>query len=395
MEAAAAAAERWQMGPEARALVILTGVLLAFGLATVYSASAIVEMQAGYGHAHLLVRQLIGMSFGIILFAITAKIDAARWEKWAWPIMILSMVLLLIVILPFTASIAPRIHGSRRYLFGSSLQPSELAKLAVVLWTSMLVVKKGPALRRLTKGLLPFLVVIGTLDLLVMLEPDLSTAMMFTLLLGIILFAGGVRIGHFVALGVLLIPLLYVKIERLNYVLLRMSAFFDPGAAPPEVSYQLRQSLIAVGSGQIFGVGFGRGRQQYGFLPFGYDDFIAGHIGEEWGFVGLTLLVLAFAFYAALGFRIARKARTPFLQLVAVGLTVTMVLTAYLHIGVATGLLPTTGLTLPFISYGRSNLVLSLIMTGILVNIGSSRERVFRGTAAADPLSFLALPAPR
>ena len=395
MEAAAAAAERWQMGPEARALVILTGVLLAFGLATVYSASAIVEMQAGYGHAHLLVRQLIGMSFGTILFAITAKIDAARWEKWAWPIMILSMVLLLIVILPFTASIAPRIHGSRRYLFGSSLQPSELAKLAVVLWTSMLVVKKGPALRRLTKGLLPFLVVIGTLDLLVMLEPDLSTAMMFTLLLGIILFAGGVRIGHFVALGVLLIPLLYVKIERLNYVLLRMSAFFDPGAAPPEVSYQLRQSLIAVGSGQIFGVGFGRGRQQYGFLPFGYDDFIAGHIGEEWGFVGLTLLVLAFAVYAALGFRIARKARTPFLQLVAVGLTVTMVLTAYLHIGVATGLLPTTGLTLPFISYGRSNLVLSLIMTGILVNIGSSRERVFRGTSAADPLSFLALPAPR
>jgi cell division protein FtsW len=395
MEAAAGAAERWQMGPEARALVILTGVLLAFGLATVYSASAIVEMQAGYGHAHLLVRQLIGMSFGIILFAISAKIDAERWEKWAWPIMILSMVLLLIVILPFTAKIAPRIHGSRRYLFGSSLQPSEMAKLAVVLWTSMLVVKKGPALRRLTKGLLPFLVVIGVLDILVMLEPDLSTAMMFTLLLGIILFAGGVRIGHFVALGVLLIPLLYVKIERLNYVLLRMSAFFDPGAAPPEVSYQLRQSLIAVGSGQIFGVGFGRGRQQYGFLPFGYDDFIAGHIGEEWGFVGLTLLVLAFAVYAALGFRIARKARTPFLQLVGVGLTVTMVLTAYLHIGVATGLLPTTGLTLPFISYGRSNLVLSLIMTGILVNIGSSRERVFRGAAAADPLSFLALPAPR
>ena len=395
MEKAAAPAERWQMGPEARAMVILTGVLLSFGLATVYSASAIVEMQAGYGHAHLLVRQVVGMSVGLVLFAIAAKMDAELWEKWAWPIMVVSLVLLLVVILPFTAKIAPRVHGSRRYLFGSSIQPSELAKLAVVIWTSMLVVKKGPALRRLTKGLLPFLVVIGALDILVMLEPDLSTAMMFTLVLGIILFAGGVRIGHFVALGVLLIPLLYVKIERLNYVLLRMSAFFDPGAAPPEVSYQLRQSLIAVGSGQIFGVGFGRGRQQYGFLPFGYDDFIAGHIGEEWGFIGLTLLVLAFALYAALGFRIARKARSPFLQLVAVGLTVTMVLTAYLHIGVATGLLPTTGLTLPFISYGRSNLVLSLVMTGILVNIGSSRERVFRGVAPADPLAFLALPAAR
>jgi cell division protein FtsW len=392
MEASANLVHRWHMGFEARALVILTGILLAFGLATVYSASAIVEMQAGYGHAHLLIRQVVGMAIGLTLFAIAAKMDAEIWEKWAWPIMILSLVLLVIVILPFTARIAPRVHGSRRYLFGASLQPSELAKLAVVVWTSMLMIKKGPALRRLTKGILPFLVVIGALDILVMLEPDVSTAMMFTLVMGIILFSGGVRIGHFVALGVLLIPLLYVKVERLNYVLLRMSAFFDPGAAPLEVNYQLRQSLIAVGSGQIFGVGFGRGRQQYGFLPFGYDDFIAAHIGEEWGFVGLVLIVLAFAVYAALGFRIARKARTPFLQLVAVGLTVTMVLTAYLHIGVATGLLPTTGLTLPFISYGRSNLVLSLLMTGILVNIGSSRERVF-GVAATDPLALRALPA--
>jgi len=392
MDATTYLTHRWRMGLEARALVILTGIFLAFGLATVYSASAIVEMQAGYGHAHLLVRQVIGMAAGLALFAVAAKMDAELWERLAWPIMILSLVLLLIVILPFTVGIAPRIHGARRFLFGSSLQPSELGKLAVVIWTSMLVVKKGPALRRLTKGLLPFLVVIGTMDILVMLEPDLSTAMMFTLVMGIILFAGGVRIGHFVAIGVMLIPLVYVKIERLNYVLLRMSAFFDPGAAPLEVSYQLRQSLIAVGSGQIFGVGFGRGRQQYGFLPFGYDDFIAGHIGEEWGFVGLVLLVLAFAVYAALGFRIARKARSPFLQLVAVGLTVTMVLTAYLHIGVATGLLPTTGLTLPFISYGRSNLILSLVMTGILVNIGSTREKVF-GAAATDPLALRALPA--
>ena len=392
MEASVALRHRWTMGVEARVLVILTGVLLAFGVATVYSASAIVEMQAGQGHAYLLLRQLTGMAVGAVLFAVAAKLDAELWEKWAWPLMALSLVLLVVVILPFTAHIAPRIHGSRRYLFGASLQPSELAKLAVVIWTAMLVVKKGPAMRRLTKGLLPFLVVIGALDILVMLEPDLSTAMMFTLVMAIILFTGGVRIGHFVALGVMLIPLLYVKIERLNYVLLRMTAFFDPGGAPPEVSYQLRQSLIAVGSGQIFGVGFGRGRQQYGFLPFGYDDFIAGHIGEEWGFVGLALLVAAFALYAVVGFRIARKARTPFLQLVAVGLTVTTVLTAYLHIGVATGLLPTTGLTLPFISYGRSNLVLSLLMTGILVNIGSRRERVF-GEAATDPLGLRALPA--
>ena len=383
---------RWQMGIEARALVILTAMLVAFGIATVYSASAIVDMQAGLSPTRLLSRQLIGVGLGVVIFAIAAKRDAEEWEKWAWPIMIVSLVLLLIVILPFTEEIAPRVHGSRRYLIGTSVQPSELAKLAVILWTSMLVVKKGAAMRRLTKGLLPFLVVIGALDLLVMLEPDVSAAMMFTLIMGIILFAAGVRIGHFVALVVMLIPLLYVKIERLNYLLLRMSAFFDPGAAPQEVSYQLRQSLIAVGSGNILGVGFGQGRQQYGFLPFGYDDFIAGHIGEEWGFVGLVLLVAAFALYGVLGFRIVRKARTPFLRLVAVGLTFTVVLTAYLHIGVATGLLPTTGLTLPFISYGRSNLVLSLLMTGILVNIGSTREVVF-ADQPSDPVSLRALPA--
>jgi len=386
-EAALNVRYRWNIGIEARMLVILTAILMAFGLATVYSASAIVEMEAGFSHAHLLLRQLLGMALGAAAFAIAAKLDAELWEKWAWPLMLVTLLLLLIVILPFTEPIAPRVHGARRYLIGSSVQPSELGKLAVVMWTSMLVIKKGDGLRRLTKGLLPFLVVIGAMDVLVMLEPDLSAAMMFTLLMGIILFAGGVRIGHFVALGVLLVPLLYGQIQRLNYALLRMTAFFDPGAAPLEVSYQLKQSLIAVGSGQVLGVGFGRGRQQYGFLPFGYDDFIAGHIGEEWGFIGMVLLVVAFGMYAALGFRIARQARTPFLQLVAVGLTMTMVLTAYLHIGVATGLLPTTGLTLPFISYGRSNLVLSLVMTGILVNIGSTRERVFGGHAT-NPLAL-------
>src|ERR1700674_1086440 len=174
MEASVGLRHRWSMGVEARVLVILTGVLLAFGVATVYSASAIVEMQAGQGHAYLLLRQLTGLAAGAVLFAIAAKMDAEIWERLAWPVMVLTLVLLIVVILPFTATIAPRIHGSRRYLFGASLQPSELAKLAVVVWTSMLVVKKGTVIRRLTKGLLPFLVVIGALDILVMLDPDVS-----------------------------------------------------------------------------------------------------------------------------------------------------------------------------------------------------------------------------
>jgi cell division protein FtsW len=372
------------MGPEARLLLLITACLLAFGLATVYSASAILAQSKNLGGTFFFVRQLAGVAIGIVTLAVFAKVDAELWSRYAWPLMLLTIILLLITILPFTESIAPRIRGSRRFLIGSSLQPSELGKIAVIVWTAMLVVRKGDRLRRLTKGLLPFLVIVGLLDVLVALEPDLSVAMMYTLIMGIVLFAGGVRIGHFVVLGVVAIPLLWGQMQRLNYTILRMTAFFDPGSAPAQVSDQLRQSLIAVGSGQLLGLGFGRGRQQLGFLPLAYDDFIAGSIGEEWGFIGLALLILAFAAYAYLGFRIARKARSPFLQLTAVGITATVVITAYLHIGVAIGLLPTTGLTLPFISFGRSNMVLSLLMTGILVNIGSTREKVI-GSRATDP----------
>lgn len=377
------------MGVEARLLLLVTAALLAFGIVNVYSASAILAQSKELGGSYFFIRQLIGIGVGVVVLAVFAKVDAELWSKYAWPLMLLSMLLLLIVILPFTESIAPRIRGSRRFLVGSSLQPSELGKLALIVWTSMLVVKKGDTLRRLTKGLLPFLVVVGILDILVALEPDLSIAMMYTLIMGIILFAGGVRIGHFVVLGIVAIPLLWGQMQRLNYALLRMTAFFDPGSAPAHVSDQLRQSLIAVGSGQLFGVGLGQGRQPLGFLPLAYDDFIAGSIGEEWGFIGLSGVILAFTLYAFLGFRIARKARSPFLQLVAVGLTATVVLTAFLHIGVAIGLLPTTGLTLPFVSYGRSNMVLSLLMTGILVNIGSTREKVI-GSRATDPSFTLA-----
>ena len=379
--------ERRRKSVEARALVLLSATILSFGLATLYSASSIVAMQGGLPSAHFLLRQLSGVAVGAVAFAVAAKFDADRLYRWAWPIMALALLTMLLTVLPFTEAIAPRINGSRRFLLGASLQPSEFAKLAVIAWTSMLVVKKGEGgLRRLTKGLLPFLLVIGALDVIAILEPDLSAAMMFTLMMAVILFAAGARIGHFIFLGVLGIPVLWSQITKLQYALLRMTSFLDPGSSA-EISYQLRQSLIAVGSGGAFGLGFGQGRQQYGFVPFGYNDFIGSSVGEEWGFIGLALLVGAYAAWGWLGFRIARQARTPFLRLVAVGLTFTMVVTAYLHLGVVIGLLPTTGLTLPFISYGRSNLVLSLAMTGILVNIGSVRERVI-GERATDPLGF-------
>ena len=380
--------ERWKMGVEARALVLVTATLLAFGLVVLYSASAIVAMQEGRPSAHYLWRQLQGIAAGVIVFAVVAKIDAERWRRWAWPLMGAAYVTMLMTVLPFTRRLAPPIHGSRRFLLGGSIQPSEFAKLAVIVWTAMLLTKKLETgqLRRLTKGLVPFLVVVGGLAVLGALEPDLSIAMTFVLIMAIILFAGGVRIGHFIALGVLSVPVLWREMEKLQYVMLRIFAFLGTGDARAEVNYQLKQSLLAVGSGGLLGVGYAQGRQQYGFLPFPYSDFIGSNVGEEWGFVGLVVLTLIYAAYTWLGFRIARQASTKFQQLVAVGLTTMTSLTAYLHIGVVIGLLPTTGLTLPFISYGRSNLLLSLLMTAILVNIGSERQRVV-GEGATDPLA--------
>ena len=376
---------RWRMSSDARGLILVSAVLLAFGLAVLYSASAIVAINEGRESAFYLIRQVTGAIGGMVVFAIAAKVDAEKLRRWAWPLMWFTIITMTAaLILP--ESIAPRVHGSRRFLFDRSFQPSELGKLAVVAWVSMLLLKKGEQMRRLTKGTVPFLVVIGVLDVLAALEPDLSVAMLYTLLMAILLFAGGVRIGHFVALGVIATPLLWTKIEKVQYAILRMNSFFDPGSAPAAVGYQLRQSLVAVGSGGPLGRGFGEGFQQYGFLPFPYSDFIASNIGEEWGFVGLAGITLLFAAYCLLGLRIARQARSPFLQLVAVGLTFTTVITAYLHIGVVIGLLPTTGLTLPFVSYGRSNLVLTMLFTGILVNIGSTRERVM-GASATNPLA--------
>lgn len=382
---------RWRIDVEARALIVVTGVLLAFGLATLYSASAFQAMEGGRSSAFFLLKQLSGVAIGLVGFAIAAKTDADRWRRYAWPVMILAMLAMLLTILPFTRSIAPPILGARRFLFGGSVQPSEFAKLAVVLWTAMLVVKKGHEMRRFSKGMLPIALVIGSLAVMAALEPDMSVVLFFGLQMSVIVFAAGGRIGHFILLGILATPLIWEKAQRLQYVMERLLGFADAaGAAHATVNYQLNQSLIAVGSGGAFGTGFGEGRQQNGFLPLSYDDFIGSSIGEEWGFIGLAGIIVLYAAWGWLGFRIAKKATSQFNQLVAIGLTTTMLVTAYLHLGVVIGLLPTTGLTLPFISYGRSNLILSMVITGILVNIGSVRERVV-GAGATDPLA----PAPR
>jgi cell division protein FtsW len=326
-----------------------------------------------HSSAYFLVRQLAGVGLGVALFAIVARIDVEYWRKASWPLVGLAIATMALVLLPHMNAT----YGSHRFLMGSGIQPSEFAKLAVVVWAAMLVEKKGEdGLRRLSKGLLPFLIVIGILDLMAVLEPDFSVAMHLTLLAAVVLYAGGARIGHFVFLSFFSVPVLWAVIQSKDYARERVVAFLNPAvAASHDKIYQLTQSLVAAGSGGFFGVGFGHGRQQMGYVQFPYTDFIGSVIAEEWGFIGLTGVTLLFALYGWLGFRIAAQAKNKFQQLVAIGLTVNVIVTAYLHLGVVIGLLPTTGLTLPFISYGRSNLLVTFVMTAILCNIGSQREQ--------------------
>ncbi len=373
--------ERWRMGVEARALLLITAILLVLGLATVYSATVIVAQQKNLTPSYYLVQQLVGAGVGIVAFAICAKFDAERYRRWAWHIMIFSILMMLAVLL-----LSAGVHGSKRFLFSRAVQPSEFAKVAVIIWTAMLAAKKGEQLRRLGKGLLPFFAVNGALAALAILEPDVSVALFYMALMGAMLFVAGARVGHFLLIGLFVIPFAWGKTN--GYVKCRIGDWRDEPRAvgcAQDINLQTRQSMIAIGAGKMFGVGFGEGRQQSGFLPFQYTDFIGSNIGEEWGFVGIFTVVALFGGYAWLGFRIARDARTQFLQLVAVGLTLTTVTTAFVHLAVITGLFPNTGLTLPFMSYGRSNLLISLAMTGILVNIGSTRERVY-SDAVPDPI---------
>jgi cell division protein FtsW len=368
-------------GWEPAALMAVTLLLLSFGLVTLYSASTFLAHQAGVVDYHFVLRQAQGGALGLVALVICARIPYGCWRHLAWPLVGLTWVLLVIVVLPGTEGIAPVTKGARRWLYIGpvSMQPSELAKIAVVIWTATMAVKKRELFRSLRRGLLPFLVIWGALLLPILLEPDFSTACLVGLIGALTVFAAGGRIGHFMFLGVLTLPVLLMQMG-VGFRSDRIAAFLNPGADPAGAGYQVRQSLIAVGSGGLTGVGFGEGRQKFGFLPEPHNDFIFAMIGEEWGLVGVVVVVCLYLALILIGFRIARRAADLFGQLLAIGITSAIALHAFLHMFVGLGLVPPTGLTLPLVSYGRSNLLVTLASIGILTAVarGSLEGRVDR-----------------
>ena len=360
-----------------RALLVLTLVFVVFGLLSVYSAGAYVAHARGLQDGHFLFGQASRAAVGLVALFAASLIDYRVYQKLAWPILTAATALLVPLVLPGTESIAPEWNGARRWLtIGITVQPSDLAKLAVVIWTAAICVKKQDRLHEFREGLLPILVVVGGVAGLVLLEPHFSAALWIAVLAGVVLFVAGARLTHF-ALGLAaVVPLGVVVALASDYRRARLGAFIstflDPASVAATSGYQLQQSMIAIGSGGLTGVGFGRSSLKMEYLPEPQNDFIFSIIAEEWGFIGAGLLIVLFVAWTLIGLRIARGAPDMYGRLLAVGITALVALSAFAHMGVALGLLPTTGVNLPFISAGGTNLVLTLAATGILLNVSTA-----------------------
>ncbi len=371
-------------GWEPATLVTAVLLLLAFGLVNLYSASSFLAQRQDLPDYFYVVRQTAGAALALVVLVLCARIPYNWWAHLAWPLLFVTWAFLLVLVLPWTHGVAPEVNGARRWLHlggGVVFQPSELAKLAVVVWTAALAVKKQGQFRSLSRGLLPFLLVWAAVIVPILLQPDLSTAFIVAGLGAVVVFAGGGRLGHFVFLGALSVPLLARELG-FGFRVDRILAFRDLEAHASGAGYQVHQSLVALGSGGVTGVGFGEGRQKFGFLPEPHNDFIFSMIGEEWGLLGVILLVVLYLTIILVGFRIAAGARHRFGQLLAVGLASFIAMQAWLHMMVGLGLVPPTGVSLPFVSYGRSNLLVTAASVGILVSVAQAPSRNAAGLEA-------------
>lgn len=367
-------------GWEPAVLMALTLLLLSFGLVTLYSASAFLAQRQNLPDYHYVLRQAGGAALGLAILVACARIPYGWWRPLAWPMVVCTWILLMILVVPGTEAIAPEINGARRWLrVGITIQPSELAKITVVVWTAMLAVRKREHFRSLSRGLLPFMAVWALLLVPIALEPDLSTACVVGLLGGLVVFAAGCRLSHVAFLGLLVAPFVWGQMQ-VAFRVQRLMAFLDPSSDPTGAGFQVRQSLVAIGSGGLTGRGFGEGRQKFGFLPEAHNDFIFAMMGEEWGLLGVLLVLGMYLAIVLVGFRIARRAPDLFGQLLAVGFSNLIALQALLHMAVGLGLVPPTGLALPLVSYGRSNLLVTLAAVGILMSVARAADGASMGS---------------
>jgi len=354
-------------GPIDPWLLIIVLALLCIGLVMVYSASSFVSAQL-YGDAsYFFERQLLWTIIGIPVMLIAMRIDYRVWRRFSLIGMIIVLPLLILVLTHFGSSA----YGASRWLgVGSffSFQPSELAKLVLALYIADWLARKGRQVGTFLYGLAPFIIMIGIILGLVLLENDMGTTIIIAGFAVAMFFTAGANIVQFLlAMACGGVVLLTQAFKPYRYA--RLVGFMNPFAHITNLNLQLYQSLLAFGSGGLFGVGLGQSRQKTGWLPFPYTDSIFAIIGEELGYVGCVLVIMLFVFLAFRGFRLARRTQDVYGALLATGITTWLVLQAMINIGASTGSIPYTGVPLPFISFGGSSLVISMAAVGVLLNI--------------------------
>jgi cell division protein FtsW len=345
--------------------------LVGIGIVMVYSASSALALKKFGTDLYFIKRQGFFALAGLMVLVGCRHLPFRLLRPMVYPLLLLAAGLLLAVLysgFSFSAG------GSARWLrFGSlSFQPAEFARLALIVYLAYSLSKKQELVRRFTVGFLPHVAVVGLFAGLILLQPDFGSAVILVTITWIIMFVGGVRLLHLLSVLPLLIPAAVYVMLRAQYRLKRLMSFMDPWQYPAAEGYQIVHSLFAFGTGGLWGTGIGKGYQKLFYLPEPHTDFIFSVIGEELGLIGVLSLLTLYVLILLRGFSIARRCQDRFGALLASGLTTALGLQLCINMGVAMGLLPTKGLTLPFVSYGGSSLLLNMASIGILLNIGAA-----------------------
>ncbi len=353
-----------------RTLLVAVMSLLVFGLIMIASAG-VVYSETRFGDSYYFFKRqlLFGVLPGFIVLYLLQKIDYHFWKKLAVPIFFVSVVFLLLVFVPGVGS---NIYGASRWiqLGPFSFQPSEMAKLAIIIYLAAWLESRGSArIKDVLEGMLPFLGIMGLIGFLIMKQPDTGTLGVIVLTSFAIFFVSGARIKHLFSMGIMGLIALWILVKIEPYRFNRILTFLDPGADPQGIGYQINQALLAVGSGGIFGVGLGHSRQKFNYLPEPVGDSIFAVMGEELGILGATILLALFVTLAMRGIKIAKNAPDMFGRLLATGITMWIIMQAFINISANIALVPLTGIPLPFISYGGTSLLFLMAGIGILLNI--------------------------
>jgi cell division protein FtsW len=350
------------------AVVGIVAVLNVIGLVMVLSASSVAALSSYGSSWYFFDRQLIWAVVGFAAFAVAARVDYRKWRRLSMPLMVASAVVLVIVLLP---GFGIQVDGARRWLGYGVLrfQPSELAKLAVLVFVADRITARWRELRDWRAVLMPTLCAFGVLAVLVLKEPDLDTTIIMGIIMVAILAVGGLPGRHLATMTGVAIAASAVLSWAVPFRRQRVIALFHPYDTTQAATYQLRQGLIALGSGKWNGVGLGAGKSKWLFLPNPHTDYIFAVIGEELGLIGCLLVVGLFAMFAVVGVRVAMRAPDRFGMLLAVGVVAWVVGQAAVNMLAVVGLIPVSGIVLPFLSAGGSALVFTMVAVGVLANI--------------------------